>query len=122
MKSIGLTLLLWFVLLPIGRAEDVMDVEIDYVLNAVVTSDCVFIRNGKEHGPAAAKDHLNLKRRRGKRYFSSADEFIENLASSSSWSGKPYHIRCGKEEQQLAKEWFNAVLADYRSARQKAEL
>ena len=71
----------------------------------IMTSDCVFIRNGKEHGPAAAKDHLNLKRRRGKRYFSSADEFIENLASSSSWSGKPYHIRCGKEEQQLAKEW-----------------
>ena len=119
MKPIGLTLLLWFVLLPIGRAEDVMDVEIDYVLNAVVTSDCVFIRNGKEHGPAAAKDHLNLKRRRGKRYFSSADEFIENLASSSSWSGKPYHIQCGSEPRVTAKEWFTALLEQHRQGKQE---
>ena len=117
MKPIGLTLLLWFVLLPIGRAEDVMNTEIDYILNAVAASNCVFIRNGKEHGPEAAKEHLNLKRRRGKRYFSTADEFIENLASSSSWSGKPYYIRCGEEEQQRAEDWFSAVLAAYRSAR-----
>jgi hypothetical protein len=122
MKRAGLVLLLWFVLVPVGHADDVVDTEIDYILNAVATSNCVFIRNGKEHGSEAAKDHLNLKRRRGKKYFSSADEFIENLASSSSWSGMPYHIRCGEEEQQLAKDWFSAVLADYRGARQKAEL
>ena len=115
MKPIGLTLLLWFVLLPIGRAEDVMNTEIDYILNTVAASNCVFIRNGKEHGPEDAKEHLNLKRRRGKRYFSTADEFIENLASSSSWSGKPYHIRCGEEEQQRAKDWFSAVLKEYRN-------
>ena len=61
MKPIGLTLLLWFVLLPIGRAEDVMDVEIDYILNAVAASNCVFIRNGKEHGPEAVSyTHLTL--------------------------------------------------------------
>lgn len=117
MKRFGLTSLLWFLLVPIGHADDVMDTEIDYILNAVTNSNCVFIRNGKEHGPEAAIEHLNLKRRRGKRYFSSADEFIENLASSSSWSGKPYHIRCGEEEQQLAKDWFSAVLAEYRRAR-----
>ncbi|MCP5090845.1 MAG: DUF5329 domain-containing protein, partial [Gammaproteobacteria bacterium] len=75
-----------------------MDREIDHLLNTVASSDCVFIRNGKEHGPQAAKEHLSLKRRRGKRFFSSADEFVENLASSSSWSGKPYFIRCGQEE------------------------
>lgn len=116
MKRTGLVLLLWLLLVPIGYADDVMDTEIDYILNAVAASNCVFIRNGKEHEPEAAKDHLNLKRRRGKKYFSSADEFIENLASSSSWSGKPYHIRCGEEEQQLAKDWFNAVLAEYRNS------
>jgi len=114
MKQLGLALLLCVVLFRFGHADDVMDSEIDYILNAVVTSDCVFIRNGKEHGPQSAKDHLNLKRRRGKRYFSSADEFIENLASSSSWSGKPYYIRCRDEEQRPASEWFNEVLQEYR--------
>jgi len=116
MKRHGLTLLLSLALVSFGHADDVMKSEIDYILNSVASSDCVFIRNGKEHGPDAAKDHLNLKRRRGKRYFSSADEFIENLASSSSWSGKPYYIRCGDEKQQPASEWFTEVLAEYRNA------
>jgi uncharacterized protein DUF5329 len=115
MQRIGLTLLLWFVLVPTGQADDAMNEEIDYILNAVATSNCIFIRNGKEHGAEAAKDHLSLKRNRGKRYFSSADEFIENLASSSSWTGKPYYIRCGEEEH-LAKDWFTAVLQEYRDS------
>ena len=114
MKRHGLTLLLGLILVSFGRAEDVMDSEIDYILNTVAASNCVFIRNGKEHGPQAAKDHLSLKRRRGKRYFSSADEFIENLASSSSWSGKAYHVRCGDEGRRPAAEWFNEVLREYR--------
>lgn len=98
------------------HADEQMDREIDHLLDTVATSDCIFIRNGKEHGPEAAKDHLNLKRRRGKRYFSSAEEFVERLASSSSWTGKPYYIRCDDGEQQLASSWFSAVLAEYRSA------
>ena len=115
MKGLYLSLLMSFALISTGYADDVMDTEIDYILDAVATSDCVFIRNGKEHKAEAAKDHLNLKRRKGKKYYSNADDFIENLASSSSWSGKPYHIRCGDEEAQLAKEWFSAVLAQYRA-------
>ena len=113
----GLALLLCLAFVSLAHADDAMDREIDFILDAVASSDCVFIRNGKEHGPEAAKDHLSLKRRRGKRYFSSADEFIENLASSSSWSGKPYYIRCGDQEQQSASTWFTEVLADYRGDR-----
>jgi len=117
MTRFGLTLFLCVALATFCFADDAtMDLEIDHILDTVATSDCVFIRNGSEHGPEDAKDHLNLKRRRGKKYFSNADEFIENLASSSSWSGKPYQIRCGQEEPQLASTWFNAVLSDYRSA------
>jgi len=108
--------------MPAANAEDTMNVEIDYLLDTVAASGCVFIRNGSEHDAESARDHLNLKRRRGKRYFSSADEFIDRLASSSSWSDKPYHIRCGEEEQQLAKEWFTAVLEDYRSQLARLEV
>ena len=117
MRQFRLTLMLCLALAPGAHANERMDNEIDHLLEAVASSECVFIRNGKEHGPHAAKDHLSLKRRRGKRYFSSADEFIENLASSSSWSGKPYYIRCGDQEQQRASTWFAEVLADYRGDR-----
>lgn len=110
-------LVLCVLLVPGVRADDVMDKEIDHLLDAVGSSSCVFVRNGKEHGPQAAKDHLSMKRRRGKKYFSSTEEFIENLASSSSWTGKPYVIQCGEDGAQPAAEWFANVLRKYRGRR-----
>ena len=107
---------LWLALAPASYTNEVMDKEIDHLLDTVVASNCTFIRNGKEHNPESAKDHLSMKRNRGKKYYSTADEFIDNLASSSSWSGKPYQIRCGEEQPQPAKQWFDAVLAAYRSS------
>ena len=48
-----------------ANADDVMELEVAYVLDAVAETDCIFIRNGKEHEPGATKDHLKLKRRKG---------------------------------------------------------
>ena len=99
-----------------GEAKDSrMDSEIDFLLDSVVTSDCVFIRNGKTHDAIAAREHLQMKRKRGKRYFNSADEFIERLASKSLWSGDAYLIQCGSEPQQTANDWFTALLQKYRA-------
>ena len=93
---------------------DTMDEEIDHLLNTVGSSGCVFIRNGKRYEAPAAQKHLQTKRKRGKRYYKNADEFIANLASESSMSGDPYFIQCGDEAQQLSGDWFAAVLAKYR--------
>ncbi len=83
----------------VHASELTMDVEIDYLLESVSDSDCVFIRNGSEHEAAAAKEHLQMKRRRGRRYYGNAEDFIDRIASRSSWSGKEYRIRCDDEEQ-----------------------
>lgn len=93
----------------------IMNAEIDFLLQEVGSSRCVFIRNGSEHDADAARDHLALKRRRGRRYFDSAEEFIERIASKSSWSGKPYRIRCDGEET-TAERWFTDALERYRLA------
>ena len=100
-----------------ANATDSMDVEIDHLLAAIETSNCTFIRNGKEYEPAAARSHLEMKRKRGKRYYDSTEEFIERIASSSSWSGKPYIIRCGDAEPEPIKGWYLQALADYRARR-----
>lgn len=91
-----------------------MDEEIDYLLATVGDSSCTFIRNGKRYSSKDAQEHLQTKRKRGKRYFDSADEFIERLASKSSMSGKMYLIQCGENEEQPSGEWFAARLAAYR--------
>lgn len=92
-----------------------MDEEIDYLLDAVVESDCTFIRNGKEYPAAAARDHLQMKRERGRRYFDSTEEFIERIASESSWTGRPYQVRCGDAEAEPTRKWFTAALERLRS-------
>ena len=91
-----------------------MDAEIDYLLATVAASDCVFIRNGKEYDGADAQKHLEMKRKRGRKYYDSSEEFIERIASKSSWSGKPYRIRCGDGEEN-AGDWFSQKLEQYRS-------
>ena len=96
-------------------AEASMDAEIDFLLDAVAGSGCTFIRNGKEAKAADAVDHLQMKRKRGKRYYNSTEEFIERIASSSSWSGKPYLIACGDAEPTPIKDWYLETLADFRS-------
>ena len=104
-----------FILLASGAAfPALMDEEIDFLLETVVNSDCTFTRNGKDHVAADARDHLQMKRKRGARYFDNSDEFIEKIASKSSWSGKPYYIQCGNEPRVTAKEWFSTLLESHR--------
>jgi hypothetical protein len=89
------------------------DTEIDYLLEFVATSGCVFVRNGDEHDAADAADHLRLKYSRGKRYVESAENFIDRLATESSWSGEPYMIICDGASLPSA-QWLYRALADYR--------
>ncbi len=95
-------------------------VEIEYLLDYVSTSGCRFIRNGSAHDPADAADHLRLKYSRGKRYVNSAEQFIDRLASESSWTGKPYSVDCnGRTEP--SRDWLYRALTEYRQRATAAE-
>ena len=97
-----------------------MVVEVNYLINAVSESGCNFVRNGKEHTSSEAVDHLQMKARRGKRYYDTADEFIDRIASKSSWSGKPYLIQCDGQLAVTASDWFTRVLTEYRVSSEEA--
>jgi len=53
----------------------------------------VFIRNGTEHDAKGAAEHLAMKRDKAGKRIKTAVEFIVNIASKSSVSGKPYSIK-----------------------------
>lgn len=99
--------------LQTAQAAEIPD-DINYLLEFVATSGCTFHRNGGDHAAADAADHLRLKYSRGKRYVSSAEEFIDRLASESSWSGDPYTVTCNGETRRSA-EWLHRALAAYQS-------
>jgi hypothetical protein len=89
------------------------DADIQYLFKFVAASGCTFIRNGGDNDPEAAADHLRLKYRRGKRYVSSAEQFIDRLASESSWTGKKYTINCEGEVSESG-VWLHQALAEHR--------
>ena len=109
----GVLLLTCALALPgVALGED-SDAEVQYLLMFVADSGCTFVRNGDDHDSVDAADHLRLKYNRGRRYTNSAENFIDRLASESSWSGKPYTVTCdGTTETSAA--WLHRALADYR--------
>lgn len=92
-----------------------MEAEIDFLVEEIGESDCTFIRNGNEHSAQDAADHLQMKRKRGRRYYDSTEEFIERIASMSSWTGRKYLIRCTDGDPVPSGRWLQERLAEFRA-------
>jgi hypothetical protein len=82
-------------------------------LIAVIGSDdgATFIRNGAEHSPEAAADHLRSKWQAAGDAIKTADEFIEKIASKSSLSDEPYRVRLADGSEVLASEYLKEKLS-----------
>jgi uncharacterized protein DUF5329 len=111
------TAALAFALSPLASAspQDAAKGEIDHLLEYVAASSCTFVRNGTEYPADKAREHLAVKYRFAGSRIASAEDFIKYLATGSSASGEPYHVKCGKSDA-LSGEWLNAELTRYRSA------
>jgi len=94
-----------------GPAKD----EIDHLLNFVGASSCTFVRNGTEYPGEKAREHLADKYKFAGSRIATAEEFIKYLATQSSMSGEPYHVKCGTTDG-LAGVWLNDELSRYRQA------
>jgi hypothetical protein len=116
MRAFCVVVLLLISSSAIWADEQAMTVEVGYLIESVSESGCKFVRNGKEHTASEAADHLRMKARKGKRYYDTTEEFIERIASKSSWSGKPYLIQCVDTPAVTAGDWFTRVLAEFRAA------
>ncbi|MCG8276733.1 DUF5329 domain-containing protein [Stenotrophomonas sp. NLF4-10] len=90
--------------------------EIEGLMQALEQSGCRFQRNGRWHGAAEVRDHLQRKYDylRKRELAGSAEQFIDNAASRSSLSGKPYRVACPGRSEQDAAPWFRQQLAGLR--------
>jgi hypothetical protein len=102
-----------FLALPLPLLADTAEQEINYLIQQVAESGCTYIRNGTEHDAADAADHLRLKYQRGNRHADTAENFIDRLATESSWTGEPYVLRCG-DKSEPAGTWLHRALETYR--------
>jgi len=87
--------------------------QIEALIQAVARLEgASFLRNGTEHTPKEAADHLRLKWKNASGRVKTAADFIRLCASGSSLSGKPYVIRLQDGRKVLASEWFWTTLKE----------
>ena len=90
---------------------------IDYLLDYVKNSDCVFIRNGREHTAQAAVAHMQRKYEHFKDEIKSPEDFIRLTATKSLMTGKPYRIKTSDGMELSSEKWLLMVLEVYRTER-----
>ena len=95
-------------------ASPAMEDEIHHLLNAIATSDCVFVRNNSRYKPDEAVKHIEKKYNYLKKRIKTTEDFIMGAATKSSMSGKPYLMICNGRETPSA-DWLHSKLTEYRS-------
>jgi len=84
---------------------------IDRLIRFVETQkDMKFIRNGTEYSCADAGRFLRGKLETMGQEVSTAREFIERIASKSSMSGQPYHVKFANGKTMLASQFLSDEL------------
>ena len=91
---------------------------IDKLIRYVETQkDMKFVRNGTEYSCADAGRFLRGKLETMGQDVSTAREFIEHIASKSSMSGQPYHVKFGDGKTMLASKFLGDELKRLEGAR-----
>ena len=111
-------LFVFFLCLPVCLWADVPSeqaAEVQHLINYLAESDCVMIRNGKEHTGEEGAEHVQRKYDHFRDDIESTEEFIEYSATGSLLSKKKYHVQCGTEEPVPSRDWLLEELERYRS-------
>lgn len=97
---------------PVSAAADEQH-RIDLLLEAIgKQEDLAFIRNGTEHTAEEAVNHLTRKRRSAGNRITTAEAFIDRLATASSFSGKLYMIRQPGKNPEPAGPFLHRLLLE----------
>ncbi len=118
--AVLLAVITWLALLPgvMAAQSTTTRAEITHLLDAVESSSCEFLRNGRWYDARQAATHLRNKYQllSAAGQIDTAEDFIAKAASKSSFSGQPYGLRCAGGALVASAQWLTAVLARYRGA------
>ena len=78
-------------------------------------TDAVFVRNGREHSSAEAAEHLRRKWKAAGDRVTTAEAFIEQIASRSSLSGTAYSIQFSDGREMTSAEFLRNELRKLQS-------
>ncbi|MEN8136749.1 MAG: DUF5329 family protein [Thermodesulfobacteriota bacterium] len=88
--------------------------KIRYLISSVeILPGATFIRNGAEHSPREAAEHLRMKLDKAGRRVRTAEDFIRLCASRSFLSRKPYHLKFGNGKVVATEKFLREKLAAF---------
>jgi len=119
MKYIASAILFVFIASLAATAQEAPPKEdlkqtVDYLLNYVAGSECVFIRNGQEHDAKKASSHMKRKYNHFRDEIKTPEDFIRLAGTMSTRSGKPYMVRFKSGKEMPCAEWLLEVLTEHR--------
>ena len=81
----------------------VVHYEITELLEVLGSSDCKFNRNGSWYSADQSKKHLlsKLNYIETRTVLNNTEQFIDLGASKSSWTGRPYLVKCGRDRKSV---------------------
>ncbi len=106
LEKIIIAFLMMFIPIFAIAETDQVQSEIDHLIMYIRNSDCKFIRNGQEHSPEEAVEHILKKFDYFKARITTTEQFIDNCATKSTLSGKLYKIGCPDQEAVESKHWL----------------
>ncbi len=91
--------------------------EVNYLFGYIAGSGCEFNRNGSWYNAQKAHAHLRDKYKYlvEKNLADTTEHVIERAASESSFSGKPYQIRCSDGVAVPSQQWLREKLMQLRA-------
>jgi len=87
---------------------------IQYLLDFVKTSECIFIRNNKEHTAVEAAAHMQRKYEHFNDKIKTPEDFIRLTATKSLMTGKLYYVRLKDGKKFTSEAWLLHALEAYR--------
>ena len=87
---------------------------IQYLLDFVKTSECIFIRNNKEHTAVEAAAHMRRKYEHFNEKIKTPEDFIRLTATKSLMTGKLYYVRLKDGKNFTSEAWLLQALETYR--------
>jgi len=114
MKWLSLTVLLCSSLLVLAEESATLEKTINHLLTTVENSKCTFIRNGSEHSPKEAADHMRKKFNYYKKEIKTPSDFLDKCATKSELSGKPYMVKLPDGKTVKCREWLDEELKKFR--------
>lgn len=98
------------------KTEEDLEQTVSYLLNYVSDSECIFIRNGREHTAEEASRHMNRKYEHYKKKIKTPEDFIRLAGTKSILSGRPYMVRMKDGNEIPCAEWLCKALEEYRKS------